>query len=57
MHIGEKNDKENPDKVDYVQADGDELELAIALSGRPHNGKKVMWFFGDDARHIVANWY
>jgi hypothetical protein len=42
----------------YVQADGHEAERACALSGKPYLGSPaVQYFFGDDARRIVANWF
>ncbi len=38
-----------------VQADGDELEKCIRMTGK-NPEQRVARFFGDDARFIVANW-
>ena len=46
---------QNPQTVLMVQADGHELEQCLAITGRPHFSR-VMQFYGDDAKMIVANW-
>ena len=43
-------------QVEFAQADGDELDFALALLGLAHmNGKRVRTFVGDQARTIAAN--
>jgi len=43
-------------EVYFAQADGDELDLALALLNLPHvGGKRVRTFVGDQARTIAAN--
>lgn len=43
-------------EVEFVQADGDELDFALALLGLPYvGGKRVRTFVGDQARTIAAN--
>ena len=43
-------------KIQYAQADGDELEHACEILGRPMPKARVFTFVGDDARTIAINW-
>lgn len=56
LHVGSKIrgfiDLSN---VEKVSADGHEAEVALAMVGKKCNNR-VVHFFGDDAKFIVANW-
>ncbi len=42
--------------VDYICADGDELEkIKAEITGIPMSTKRVVTWYGDDARFIIAN--
>lgn len=42
--------------ITKVTASGDELKLALRITGLPQWGNS-MKFYGDIARHIVGNWF
>jgi hypothetical protein len=44
-----------PERVAWIQADGQELTRCIALTGLPEN-RSVMKIYGDLAQHVVGNW-
>jgi len=54
-HIG-KPEPTISHEILYVCADGDELEkIRAEITGIPMSTKRVVTWFGDDARFIVAN--
>lgn len=48
----------NPENIESVQLDGDELEYVRAnMTNIPmHRTKRIVTMFGDDAKFIAANW-
>ena len=56
LHVGQKlKGFINSDTIKMVTADGQEAEQALRMVGK-HATTRVVKFFGDDARFIVANW-
>ena len=55
-HIGTKLTI-SPHTVSEVQADGNELErIRMYCKNLPMTGKRVVKFYGDDAKFIAGNW-
>jgi hypothetical protein len=46
----------NPTDVDSIQLDGHELEYAQTTLGAAQVNKRVVTYFGDEARRILFNW-
>lgn len=58
LYVGQKsNPSIDAQHVTEIQADGDELTRCLHITGRPTLPQRLMHFYGDDAKHIVGNWY
>ena len=58
LYVGQKPDGSiDAQHVTEIQADNDELTRCLHITGRPTLPHRVMRFYGDDAKHIVGNWY
>ena len=56
LHIGLKiRGIIDSNQIKKVSADGDEAVKALKMVGK-HSDNRVVHFFGDDAKFIVANW-
>ena len=57
-HIGENSIGSPVEDISMVQLDGHELEYVREqmLNVRMHKQKRVVKFYGDDAKFIAANW-
>lgn len=60
FHIGEKPKEKyqgiKPEHVKEIQLDGDELDHAVNNLGAAPVKKRVVTYFGDEARRIFFNW-
>jgi hypothetical protein len=56
LHVGVKiRGIIDMNQIKKVYADGHEAEKALKMVGK-HSDNRVVHFFGDDAKFIVANW-
>jgi hypothetical protein len=59
-HVGDEDLQSqlayNYNEVLMIQVDGDELERACALLGRPLPPRRVYTFVGDNAKELARNW-
>jgi hypothetical protein len=60
FHIGEKPKEKyqgiKPEHIEEIQLDGDELAHAITNLGAAVVQKRVVTYFGDEAKRIFFNW-